>query len=266
MESKPRPSPSEHPRPRRRRRPRFAGTRSEASRPWTDQGAGLGRKGGVAAHRAGTAHEFNSDEARIAGRKGALATPAVVERMATRRKTRDARPRLVDRAARSLDEDAARAGARQSGHPRAGAASVHRRRGAPSARDPAHADARPPRQRRARGPLRLRVDVRAAREFSDAIFHLLDNAIEATSPGSPVFVDARRLADGDILWQVVDTGRGMEPDALARLGDPRVAGPGRGVALANAVIQEHGGVLRFESAPRVGTTASIWLPAACACG
>ena len=34
----------------------------------------LGRKGGVAAHRAGTAHEFNSDEARIAGRKGALAT------------------------------------------------------------------------------------------------------------------------------------------------------------------------------------------------
>ena len=103
-------------------------------------------------------------------------------------------------------------------------------------------------------------------KFSDAIFHLLDNAIEATSPGSPVFVDARRSADGDILWQVVDTGRGMEPDALARLGDPRVAGPGRGVALANAVIQEHGGVLRFESAPRVGTTASIWLPAACACG
>ncbi len=33
----------------------------------------LARRGGVAAHRAGTAHEFSPDEARSAGRKGALA-------------------------------------------------------------------------------------------------------------------------------------------------------------------------------------------------
>jgi|HubBroStandDraft_2_1064218.scaffolds.fasta_scaffold664796_1 general stress protein YciG len=30
----------------------------------------LAKKGGVAAHQAGTAHEFNSEEARAAGRKG----------------------------------------------------------------------------------------------------------------------------------------------------------------------------------------------------
>jgi general stress protein YciG len=34
----------------------------------------LARKGGVAAHRAGTAHEFSAEEARVAGRKGGLAT------------------------------------------------------------------------------------------------------------------------------------------------------------------------------------------------
>lgn len=34
----------------------------------------LAQKGGVAAHRAGTAHEFSSEEARAAGRKGGLAT------------------------------------------------------------------------------------------------------------------------------------------------------------------------------------------------
>jgi uncharacterized protein len=34
----------------------------------------LARRGGVAAHRAGTAHEFTSDEARAAGRKGGLAS------------------------------------------------------------------------------------------------------------------------------------------------------------------------------------------------
>jgi general stress protein YciG len=33
----------------------------------------VARKGGMAAHRAGKAHEFNSEEARAAGRKGGLA-------------------------------------------------------------------------------------------------------------------------------------------------------------------------------------------------
>jgi general stress protein YciG len=36
----------------------------------------LATRGGKAAHRAGTAHEFTSEEARIAGRKGGLATHA----------------------------------------------------------------------------------------------------------------------------------------------------------------------------------------------
>src|SRR5438128_6435960 len=36
----------------------------------------LATRGGKAAHRAGTAHEFTSDEARLAGRKGGLATHA----------------------------------------------------------------------------------------------------------------------------------------------------------------------------------------------
>ena len=34
----------------------------------------LARRGGAAAHRAGTAHEFSSDEARAAGRRGGLAS------------------------------------------------------------------------------------------------------------------------------------------------------------------------------------------------
>jgi len=36
----------------------------------------LARKGGVAAHEAGTAHEFRGEEARIAGRKGGIASHA----------------------------------------------------------------------------------------------------------------------------------------------------------------------------------------------
>jgi len=36
----------------------------------------IASKGGKAAHSAGTAHEFTSAEARVAGRKGGLATHA----------------------------------------------------------------------------------------------------------------------------------------------------------------------------------------------
>ena len=36
----------------------------------------IARKGGKAAHSAGTAHEFTTDEARVAGRKGGRATHA----------------------------------------------------------------------------------------------------------------------------------------------------------------------------------------------
>jgi general stress protein YciG len=37
---------------------------------------GIARKGGRAAHEAGTAHEFTSEEARVAGRKGGQASRA----------------------------------------------------------------------------------------------------------------------------------------------------------------------------------------------
>lgn len=44
--------------------------------------AEIARKGGIAAHRAGTAHEFTQDEARAAGRKGGKATHEKLKRAA----------------------------------------------------------------------------------------------------------------------------------------------------------------------------------------
>jgi general stress protein YciG len=40
----------------------------------------LARKGGIAAHRVGTAHEFSPEEARAAGRKGGLASRSSSQR------------------------------------------------------------------------------------------------------------------------------------------------------------------------------------------
>lgn len=49
----------------------------------------IARKGGKAAHQKGTAHEWTSDEARLAGRKGGQATG---------RRTRAAEPAAVTEA------------------------------------------------------------------------------------------------------------------------------------------------------------------------
>lgn len=97
--------------------------------------------------------------------------------------------------------------------------------------------------------------------FAQAIFELLDNAVQATRHGHPVVVEIRQTRDGEVLWQVHDFGDGMSAEQLAGLSRPPKAGPvGLGVALAWAVIDHHGGLLRFESMPRIGTTTSIWLP------
>jgi hypothetical protein len=102
--------------------------------------------------------------------------------------------------------------------------------------------------------------------FSEALYELLENAVRATRARHPVTIDVRDTAGGDVLWRVQDAGEGMTAETLTQLGEPfPAARPGvlcLGVALARAIVEAHGGLLRFESAPGVGTTASIWLPGA----
>ena len=101
--------------------------------------------------------------------------------------------------------------------------------------------------------------------FSEALFNLLANAIDAARPGYPIVAVVSGTGAGHVLWEIQDTGEGMSPEILSWLGEPfrttRANGAGLGVALARAIIEEHGGMLRFESAPGIGTTASAWIPA-----
>jgi len=97
--------------------------------------------------------------------------------------------------------------------------------------------------------------------FSEALCCLLDNAIEATDAGRPVVLEAREYDDRQAVWEIRDLGHGMTASALAELGGPCsvTRAPG-GVAIANAIIREHDGALRFESGVGLGTTATVWLP------
>jgi len=100
--------------------------------------------------------------------------------------------------------------------------------------------------------------------FSAALYELVDNAVQATKPGHPVIVDVRETRERDVLWQVQDGGAGMSERVLAELGRPSrpplAIRSCMGVPIAWAVVELHGGLIRFESGPGVGTTVSIWLP------
>jgi len=111
-------------------------------------------------------------------------------------------------------------------------------------------------------PLVARVDPRRLKE---ALFNLMANALEACASGAHVEARAERR-EGAVHLIVKDTGRGMSPETLARVGTPffttREQGTGLGVTLARSVAQQHGGTLTFESAPGQGTVATLRLPGA----
>jgi len=67
-----------------------------------------------------------------------------------------------------------------------------------------------------------------------------------------------------VLLQVVDTGKGIPPEAEKRLFDPffstKEEGTGLGLAIAARIVEKHGGLLRYQTALGQGTTFEIVLP------
>jgi signal transduction histidine kinase len=101
------------------------------------------------------------------------------------------------------------------------------------------------------------------RRLEEAVLNLTANALEATPKGGSVTVEVSATKVGGIL-RVCDTGMGMSPAVLDKVGTPffttRKEGNGLGVVLARGVITQHGGQLEFTSRPGTGTTATVTLP------
>jgi signal transduction histidine kinase len=108
------------------------------------------------------------------------------------------------------------------------------------------------------------------RRLKETLLNLLSNAIEATPPGGTVAIATRPDDAGGGVLVVTDSGRGIEPAHLARLGasffTTRDGGTGLGVVLAQGVIRQHGGDITWSSEPGRGTTVTITLPAQPAAG
>ena len=101
------------------------------------------------------------------------------------------------------------------------------------------------------------------------LVNLLDNAIKYTPQGTPITV-ASHLDGPDCVLRVQDAGPGLPPHLpAAQLFEPftrgqpesAVSGLGLGLALAQRIVQAHGGTLFAESAqPGPGTVFSMRLP------
>ena len=117
-------------------------------------------------------------------------------------------------------------------------------------------------------PLRLRGDGDRLREL---MVVLTDNSIKYTEAGGRVRLEVKRAPGGKVTVRVSDTGRGIPPEALPhvfgrffRVDKARSresGGTGLGLAIARWIAEAHGGGIRAESAPGVGTTMTVELPA-----
>lgn len=97
---------------------------------------------------------------------------------------------------------------------------------------------------------------------------LVSNAVEALGArGGRIEVSGRKDAgQRTVLLEVRDSGPGLSPDQLARVGQPfyttKPRGLGVGLAMARRVVERAGGRLEIASQPGAGTTVRLHLAAA----
>ena len=110
------------------------------------------------------------------------------------------------------------------------------------------------------------------RAMKQVLINLLSNAVKFTPFNGEVTVSVR--PEGTSLRVTVsDTGIGIAPHDLSRLGDPffqakstydrPYEGTGLGLSLVRGLVGLHGGTIGVESAPAQGTRVSIRLPLDC---
>jgi two-component system, OmpR family, phosphate regulon sensor histidine kinase PhoR len=105
-------------------------------------------------------------------------------------------------------------------------------------------------------------------QLERVVTNLLANAIKYTPSGGSITVSTARR-EGRISVAVQDTGRGIPPDEIPHLFEKyrrvreakRTEGTGLGLFIAKTIVEAHGGDIRVESAPGVGSTFTLLLPA-----
>jgi signal transduction histidine kinase len=103
-----------------------------------------------------------------------------------------------------------------------------------------------------------------AQGLRQALLNLVLNAAQSLDSGGDVKI-AALSRDGRLLFRVEDSGPGIPPDVLRRLGEPffttRATGSGLGLAIVNRVAETEGGRLLVSTDPGKGSVFTLDLPA-----
>ncbi len=103
-------------------------------------------------------------------------------------------------------------------------------------------------------------------ELREILTNLIFNSADAIRQKGTILLRTRREGE-HAVFEVQDTGAGMDPETLARCRDAffttkAQSGRGLGLAVVRAIVARHGGNIDIESAPGRGTTVRVRLPAA----
>ncbi|MBI2859361.1 MAG: HAMP domain-containing histidine kinase [Chloroflexi bacterium] len=111
--------------------------------------------------------------------------------------------------------------------------------------------------------------------IEQVVANLLTNAVRHTPAGGKIIVSVKAAtpsaeAPAGVLISVADTGEGIPPEHLPhiferfyRVSDSRArdeGGTGLGLAIVKYLVMAHGGRVRVESRPGLGSTFYVWLP------
>jgi signal transduction histidine kinase len=107
-----------------------------------------------------------------------------------------------------------------------------------------------------------------ADRIEQVLRNLMDNAIKYSRSQGTITLRVSSTEDDEVLVEVQDEGIGIPADELPHLGQRFYradkartrGGHGLGLAIAQSLIQAHGGELWLESEEGVGTTAGFTLP------
>jgi signal transduction histidine kinase len=107
-------------------------------------------------------------------------------------------------------------------------------------------------------------------QLGQVVVNLLVNAAQAIQAGrrGTITVRVGRGAGGTVRLEVVDDGRGIEPEEMKRIFDPFFttrevgSGMGLGLTICHALVTAHGGTITAESEPGRGSTFRVELPPA----
>jgi signal transduction histidine kinase len=105
-------------------------------------------------------------------------------------------------------------------------------------------------------------------KFTRVISNLINNSVEASTPGSLIKIEVKRADDDSLILSIIDHGKGIAKTDLRWLGTygftrDKENGSGLGLFSVKEFLSAIGAKLEVDSVLGLGTSVSLHFPARC---